>query len=134
MVGARETHTRPSPRVATQSHDSPHRRHPFTRFLESGLGVRLARLTRGRDRSRSWLAPQTRGPPAMTHALPKGVPGGSATRRGFTAPPRPCRAAARRRPRNPESRFRLPTSGFGGKLSWFECLECPQFLGFGTTF
>lgn len=73
---ARGAHARPPPRRRGPA--LPHRCHPFTRFLESGLGFRLARLTRGRDRSRSRLAPLPRATPAMTHGLSKGALGGRA--------------------------------------------------------
>jgi hypothetical protein len=62
--GARRPHASIA-RVTRPLH-SPHRRQAFTRFLELGLGFRLARLTLGKDRSRSRLVPQPRAVPAMT--------------------------------------------------------------------
>lgn len=89
----------PAPRA------SSHRDQPFTSFLEPGFGFRLARLTRGRARSRSRaLAPPPRTGAAMTDPA-KPLPGalgrqeahvvpGAALRPALRPWTRPCRAAA----------------------------------------
>lgn len=112
------SHSLPPPRSASLL-----RHQPFTGFLEPGFGFKLARLTRGRPRSRSrGLAPRPFKGPAMTRKaetihcrLPLATWEHTWSLDSALRPrPRPCRTAAAARPSAPGRGVILALgSGFG---------------------